>query len=538
MSRGATGTGSLPIFARGDVNAFWALFADNLANMIIVATVMTRVFEIPGEIVYGRVLPGLGVALIAGLAFYSWQARRLAAKEGRDDVTALPYGISTPVMFVYLFGIIGLVYQRTEDGLLAWQVGIAAAFVGGCLEAAGALVGPWLKRNLPRAGMLGTLAGIALVFIAAVPLAEVFELPLVGFPSMAIILVGLVAAKKLPLGLPAGLVAIVVGTGIAFFTGDATWTTEGISLYYPIPLVSDLIAGLRALSEHSWVLAVVLPVEVYNFIETMNNVESAEAAGDRYDVRTCQIADGAGTVVGALFGAPFPTTVYIGHPGYKRLGARSGYAVAVGLIFFLGSLFGMVALLSNLIPVAAVAPILVFIGLVITGQAFSATKKEHAMAVALAMLPHVSGLLIIKWGNLLTSVKTLNPEVSIPALTSPELLEAMASNGAHVAGHAALASGAIVVGLIWGSIAAFLIDGEYGKATVVATSAAILTMVGLIHATELGIHRGPMLQGYTILAVALAGLTVITWRSQRRDSGRRSSSSGRGKSKKSKKKRA
>ena len=179
----------LPLFCRGDINAFWALFADNLANMIIVAGVMTGVFGIPGEIVFGRVLPGLGVSLIVGLGFYAWQARRLATQEERDDVTALPYGISTPVMFVYLFGVIGVVHGRTGDGLLAWRIGIAAAFVGGCLEVLGSFAGPWLKRNLPRAGMLGTLAGIALVFIATIPLAEVFELPLVGFPPLVIILV-------------------------------------------------------------------------------------------------------------------------------------------------------------------------------------------------------------------------------------------------------------------------------------------------------------------------------------------------------------
>lgn len=85
------------LFCRGDVKSFWALFADNLANMIIIAGVMTGVFGLPNEIVFGRVLPGLGVALIAGLGFYAWQARRLARREGRDDVTALPYGISTPV---------------------------------------------------------------------------------------------------------------------------------------------------------------------------------------------------------------------------------------------------------------------------------------------------------------------------------------------------------------------------------------------------------------------------------------------------------
>jgi len=38
--------------------------------------------------------------------------------------------------------------------------------------------------------------------------------------------------------------------------------------------------------------AIIVPLEVYNFLETMNNVESAESAGDRYPVRNCQIMDG------------------------------------------------------------------------------------------------------------------------------------------------------------------------------------------------------------------------------------------------------
>ncbi len=498
-----------PLFCRGDINAFWALFADNLANMIIITGAMKYGFGIPDEIVFGRVLPGLGVALVVGLGFYAWQARALARREGRDDVTALPYGISTAVMFVYLFGIIGVVHARTGDGELAWQVGIAAAFLGGCLEAVGSIAGPWLKRNLPRAGMLGTLAGIALVFIATIPLAEVFEKPLVGFPAMAIILVGLVGGRRLPFGLPAGLVAIIVGTIVALFTGDAELSTEGVDLYLPLPLVGDLVAGFRAMAEHSWVLAVVLPIEVYNFIETMNNVESAEAAGDRYPVRTCQIADGAGTIIGSLFGAPFPTTVYIGHPGYKKLGARSGYALAVGIVFFLGSLFGLVALLHHLIPIAAVAPILVYIGLVITGQAFTASPRAHAMAVALAMLPHVSNLLVIKWGNLLVAAGN-RAESALPALMDPALIEEMARLNAHVAGHQALAAGAIVVGLLWGSLAAFLIDGRYLRAAFVALAAALLTLIGMIHGSDsLGINTGEVLWGYVVITGVVALLAAF-----------------------------
>ncbi len=474
----------LPLFSRGDVNGFWALFADNLANMIIISGVCIYVLQVPPEVVFARILPGLGVSLVLGLGFYAWLARRLAQREGRTDVTALPYGISTPILFVYLFLIMKPIQEQGlanglsagDAGLLAWRVGMAAALFGGILEAAGAVVGPWLKRHLPRAGMLGTLAGIALVWIATVPLAAIFEDPLVGFSSLAIIFVGLVAMYRLPLGIPAGLAAIVVGTLVGVATGHSSVSFENTGLFVPVPVLGDLFIGVQALFSNPWILAIVIPAEVYNFIETMNNVESAEAAGDTYPVAVCQVADGAGTIVGSLFGSPFPTTVYIGHPGYKRLGARAGYGAAVGAVFFVGALFGLVGFLHHLIPMAAVAPMLVFIGIVITGQAFTANENKYAMAVAIAMVPHVSNLLMTKWMSL---AKVLTGDAG--TLFASDTVSAMAMEGAHVTGHAALFNGSIIIGLLWGSLAAFLLDSRPLRGALVAVAAMVLAAIGVIH---------------------------------------------------------
>ncbi len=495
-----------PVVSRDDLNAFWALFADNLANFVMVAALTKFVLGIPDAIIFGRIFPGLGVALLLGLGFYSWRARKLARDTGRSDVTALPYGISTPVLFVYTFGVMLPIKLVTGDGELAWQVGIAAAFVGGVVEVAGSFLGPLLKKVTPRAGMLGTLAGIALVYIGTVPLAEIFEDPIIAFPVLAIVFVGLVAGVRLPFGAPAGLVAILVGTGIALGLGEATISVEGIGVYPPVPVIGDLIAGFRQLAAHPELLVIVIPMEIYNFIETMNNVESAEAAGDEYPVRQCQVVDGVGTMAGAMFGSAFPTTVYIGHPGYKRLGGRSGYALLVGVILAIASFIGLIQCLHALIPVAVVAPMLVFIAMVICGQAFTAIPKRHGAAAAVALMPHVGAILITKLGSTRDAINDVY--AAGVDLASPDMLGAMLGKGVHFTGHLALSQGAIISGLIWGGMTALLIDLKLRAAAAFAAGAALCSLLGLIHAPSLGIHPNAFALGYAIMAAVFYALSL------------------------------
>ena len=81
----------------------------------------------------------------------------------------------------------------------------------------------------------------------------------------------------------------------------------------------DFMAGL---SDIGPLLVVAIPLGIYNFTEGMNNVESASAAGDNYNLRKVLLADGIGAIVGAVLGCPFPPAVYIGHPGWKAVGGR------------------------------------------------------------------------------------------------------------------------------------------------------------------------------------------------------------------------
>ena len=498
------GTYNYKLFARSDFSAFWALFTDNLINLIVLAGVCQFVFNMPAEIVFGRILPGAAVAIMAGVAVYTWLAKRAAQKHGRD-VTALPYGISTPVMFVYLFGVIGPIYWSTNDAMLAWQVGIGAGFMGGIVAGLGAIVGPWLKRVTPRAGMLGTLCGIALVFIGTVPLATVFEDPFIGFASMIIILWGLVGRFRLPFNIPAGLLALIVGTVVALGMGKATISFEGVGFYPPLPYIGDLIAGIQHLIANPELFLVLVPVQIYNFIETMNNVESAEAAGDHYPVATCQVTDGVGTMIGAVFGSPFPTTAYIGHPAYKRMGAHTGYIIAVGLVIPFAAFFGLLAFLNNLIPVAAAAPVLVFVALSLITNTAHSVKTEHMAAVTIAMMPHVSSFLVTKWGSLMGALGATGVE-GLPRLGDEALTAALLQQGAHFEGHLALSQGAILTGLIWGAIVASVIDGRFRNAGGFALAACGMSLVGIVHSASL---HWPSLSGVSMGYLLAAAFLFI-----------------------------
>ena len=366
--------------------------------------------------------------------------------------------------------------------------------MGGIVAGLGAIIGPFLKRVTPRAGMLGTLCGIALVFIGSVPLAEIFEHPIIGFTSLLFILWGLIGRFRLPGNMPAGLVAILAGTIIAMVLGQSKIDFSGVGFYPPIPYLGDMIVGIQYLFTNPELFLVLIPVQIYNFIETMNNVESAEAAGDEYPVAVCQVTDGAGTMIGALFGSPFPTTVYIGHPAYKRLDAHAGYVIGVGIVVAFAAFFGFLSFLAGLIPIAAAAPVLVFVAVsLITNTAWS-IKPMHMAAVSFAILPHISEFLMVKWGSLMNALRSSGVE-GLPSLGDADLTAALLMEGAHYEGHLALSQGAIITGLIWGAIVADVIDGRFRVAGIFAVVAAAMSSVGIIHAASL---QGPSLDGITI----------------------------------------
>ncbi|MFQ5731943.1 MAG: NCS2 family permease, partial [Planctomycetaceae bacterium] len=368
----------------------------------------------------------------------------------------------------------------------------------GIIELAGSFVAGTIRRATPRAALLSTLAGIAIGFIAMTFALQIFQRPLVAMLPLAIVLITYFAGRKFPFGLPGGLVAVALGTLCAWvlpgvfesfdakgFAGPAmsgeavadAWANRGF--HAPQFVGGDVWSALRD-DPQLWIgyLSVIVPMGLFNVIGSLQNVESAEASGDRYDTRSSLAVNGIGTIVAALFGSCFPTTIYIGHPGWKGLGARAGYSTLNGLVVTAICLTGTVAVISRVIPLEAGIAIVLWIGIIITAQAFQSTPREHAPAVAIGLFPAIAA-----WGATVMLGAFNASGKSIPQMLSAKL--DVQVNGFLIHGLLVLERGFIFTCMILAAIVAFLIDRRFYAAAAWSLAATILTASGLMHAYQL-----------------------------------------------------
>jgi adenine/guanine/hypoxanthine permease len=468
-----------PLFVRRDLDAFFGLAINNLVDLIIIATVGRTLLHLPDELLFGRILPGAGLSLLVGNLYYAHQARKLAEAEGRDDVTAQPFGLNTPTVFLFLYLVMYPVYVRTQDAELAWKVGVAACFLSGVIEAAGAFVGATVQRITPRAALLATLAGAALAYIALLPTMDLFAQPLVGLVPLGLILLGYFARVRLPLNLPAGLVAVAVGSALAWATGLMTAdairpAAETAGLYLPRLSVGAVLDGLPDVLPF---VSAVAPLAIMNFMGTLQCVESAAAAGDRFAPKPTMIVNGIATMVGALLGSCFPTTVYIGHPAWKALGARRGYSILNGVVITLLCVTGLMGLVLAIVPRESAAAILLFVGLVITAQAFEVTPKKHFPAVAFGLVPHVAA-----WGVGILDTFATAAGTTVQAVGADAITKA----GLSYTGLRTLGAGSLLTSMVLCAMTIAMIDRRLTTAAGWAASAAALAWLGLIHADRIG----------------------------------------------------
>jgi AGZA family xanthine/uracil permease-like MFS transporter len=465
----------------GDVNAFFGLCLDNLADLVLAVSLLAAAFGYPAQFAVSHLVPGTAIGVVVGDLVFTWMAFRLARRTGRTDVTAMPLGLDTPSTFGMVFFVIGPAYaaalasgmDQEPAARHAWHVGMCAIVASGVFKMLCSLVAGPIRRLVPRAGLLGSLAAIALALITFLPLLEIFGSPLVGLVALGVVLASLTARIPFPGAIPGALAALVVGGLIHAIGVGAGWIQVGdghaaidprAALWPTEWLSATSFAWLEAWPDTIKYLPIVIPFALGTVVGGIDCTESAAAAGDEYDTASIIAVEGLATIVAGACGGVIQTTPYIGHPAYKAMGGRAAYTLATAAFIGIAGLTGTFAYLYQAIPGPAILPILVFIGLEITAQSFHATPQRHYPAVAIACVPALAALVAIQADKLVAAG-------AVPA--GPLARELFSIR--------LLSSGFIVTSLLWAGLVAALIDHRLRVAAAWCLAAAAATLCGVIH---------------------------------------------------------
>jgi adenine/guanine/hypoxanthine permease len=478
----------------GDLNAFFGLILDNVAVMIALVSLITSATPVADvrfsrEFVLTQMIPGTALGVVIGDLAYSWMAFRLARRSGRTDVTAMPLGLDTPSTFavgpLVLLpalgdGMANFGLAHDEAMVFAWHVAAVVLVLVGVFKTAAAPLGGRIRRWVPRAGLLGSLAGIAIALIAFLPLTKaIAAVPVVGMLSLTVVLVALVAHRALPGRLPGALAAVLLGA-IVYFGGDCLYQHGMLALPVVPPPEHQAGAAWRLpalFPDFTWnlpwwervtlhalsAMPVMLPFALATIVGGIDCTESAAAAGDEYHTGHILLTEGLASVAAGLCGGVIQNTPYIGQPAYKAMGGRAAYTLATALFIGAAGVFGWFTHLFEWLPEAAAFPILVFVGLEIAAQAFRATPAKHFPAVALAVLPALAYLALFGADQALGGRDTA-PRAVVMVQTLR-----------------CLAAGFIVTSLLWASALAAILDGRLLRGAGYLGIAGLCALFGIIH---------------------------------------------------------
>ncbi|MEZ6119014.1 MAG: permease [Pirellulaceae bacterium] len=466
--------------AAGDVNAFFGLMLDNVADLLLTVGLLAGVFQFPATFAIRYMVPGTAIGVLVGDLLFFWMALSLAKRAGRHNITAMPLGLDTPSTFGMVFFVLGPAFvgakasmSEFEAATYAWHIGICSIFISGLFKFVCAFFSNLVRTVVPRAGLLGSLAAIALVLISFLPLVETMHAPVPGLIALAIILTTLVGRIPLPRRIPGALGALLVAGGIYHLMACMGWihvTPSGIDpreSLFPIEWTSVFrFEWTKVLVDSLNYLPIVIPFALATVVGGIDCTESAAAAGDEFDTGRVIAVEALATLVASLCGGVIQTTPYIGHPAYKAMGGRAAYVLATALFVGAAGVFGFFGLLYVIVPKPAVFPILVFIGLEITAQSFHSTKWQHYPAVAIACVPALAYLALIFVDQV------LGEHVGL------ELSEKLTHEIQVVR---MLSSGFIVTSLLWASSTAAILDRKLSVASIYLAVASFATLFGIIH---------------------------------------------------------
>jgi adenine/guanine/hypoxanthine permease len=482
--------------APGDVNAFFGLMLDNIAGLILMVTLLATSFGFPADFAVSHMVPGTAIGVFVGdLAFFAL-AFHLARKTGRTDITAMPLGLDTPSTFGMVFFVLGPAFLAGKAGGMevvaaaeyAWHIGIWSIIFSGVFKLICTPFSGIIRRVVPRAGLLGSLAAIALVLISFLPLLDIFAHPLPGFVALAVVLTSLIGRVPLPGKIPGTLAALLISgsvfylmraCGVAGYEAGKVLETQWLPMEWQAVFQGNWVGAFQDAVNY---LPVVLPFALGTVVGGIDCTESAAAAGDEYHTGTVVGIEAFATLVAGFCGGVIQTTPYIGHPAYKAMGGRAAYTLATACLIGSAGVVGYFGIILQWIPSAAVFPILVFVGLEITAQSFMATDRRYYSAIALACVPALAFLAINFPNQIFGDSQLFQGGITSATLADGELRTKLNTLGV-------LQGGFILVSLMWAWILSAVIDTKLKTASIVLLFTALFTLFGLIHSPLPGNNR-------------------------------------------------
>lgn len=473
----------------GDINAFFGLMFDNVANLLLLVLLLSTAFGFPTSFIITSMVPGTAIGVMIGDLLFFALAFRLARVSGRDDVTAMPLGIDTPSLFGMVFFILGPSYLAGREILgleemaaatRTWHIGIWCLVLSGLLKLVCAPLCSWVRAVVPRAGLLGSLAAIALVLISFMPMLEIFAYPLPGLLALVIVLTALIGRVPLPGKLPGTVGALLVAGTVYYlmialgFDGYHLPAAPAVTWLPTAWLSAWSFAWLHSFQDALPYLPIAFPFALMTVVGGIDCTESAAAAGDEYDTRSVIAIEGLATLAAGFSGGVIQTTPYIGHPAYKAMGGRAAYSLATALLIGSAGIIGYFEVLNAYLPIPVVLPILVFVGLEITAQSFAATPRRHYPAVALACVPALAFLALSFPGQLFGDPSAIAAGFTADGLGDLRLKEKLATL-------TMLSNSFILTSLLWAWILAAIIDRRLPRAALVLFTTAALTLFGVVH---------------------------------------------------------
>lgn len=475
----------IPLFKKADLDASIGVFFDGFSKVIVAIAILAGTLGLSGKTIFGTMMPGVFLTVVilnGGLWLYY---RHIARERGDANLTAIPAGLQAGRMFIWLYSIMLPVFLSTGDADLAFQTGVLAHFVGGVIFIIGAFVIPVILRIVPAGALFGSLAGGAMAFLIMQSMNGVLKMPLVGWLSLIVLFI--IYLGKVEVKLPAALIAIVIGSAVAWVSGVMSFgavaeSLSSLNFYLPRPTLG-IFSG-EVITTMIPFLPIVIVFSLNEVITGIQGVEQAKECGDTYFTTTKPLVlCGIASMVGACFGNPLAVSLYWGYPGWRKMEAGTGYHLGIVALYGLVGLTGLSAIINAFIPEAVVLPILVFVGISSYSQAFEVVDKKYFPAVIMASLPVVMDFIVdnMKEGAL--------------------------------SGFLAFDAGSAFVGLLVGCVFVFIIDNNWKAASIVNAAALGLTAIGMIHSpgilgTETYAPDRGFVQVYVVLIVVFAIMHV------------------------------